>query len=485
MATTSAFYTDSNVSLEKRVDSIARVLTEESRLGEVYEVDRCAAWITEHGYTRVGLQFPDELMPDAIGVITKLQQLVPTTVTLFILGDTSYGSCCVDEVAAQHNNADSLIHFGRSCLSQPSTMPVLFVFGRLPLDIQHCVEQFHQLFPDPDSHVIVLYDTAYTYSCDSVSSALAETYPNVVMSRLASQTNTVTEEESSAINTTHTLCGRCIVVPSDKTLTDYAVFYIGEEGLTLTNLVYNFRSKTFCTYNPISRIGCQESFNVNRMLMKRFYLIEKAKDANIVGILIGTLGVSKYRHILERLKQLIKKAGKKTYVFIVGKINVAKLANFMEIDLFVLIACSENTLLDSSEFYKPVVTPYEMEVACNTDREWTGDYPTDFSQLLEGGCHYVPIPDQIDQSVTDVSLVTGRLRQLGQGDPSVETGTALVLKEGALMVSGQAGSAREFLEQRVWKGLEQNLGGTPVTKAVEGQRGIAMGYTTGNDDDQH
>jgi len=30
---------------------------------------------------------------------------------------------------------------------------------------------------------------------------------------------------------------------------------------------------------------------------------------------------------------------------------------------------------------------------------------------------------------------------------------------------------------RSWQGLEQNLGETPVSKAVEGQRGIAMGYS--------
>ena len=28
-----------------------------------------------------------------------------------ILGDTSYGECCVDEVAAAHLGADSVIHF--------------------------------------------------------------------------------------------------------------------------------------------------------------------------------------------------------------------------------------------------------------------------------------------------------------------------------------------------------------------------------------
>jgi len=33
-----------------------------------------------------------------------------------------------------------------------------------------------------------------------------------------------------------------------------------------------------------------------------------------------------------------------------------------------------------------------------------------------------------------------------------------------------------YLQNRSWKGLEQNLGQTQVKKAGEGQRGIAMGY---------
>ena len=41
-----------------------------------------------------------------------------------------------------------------------------------------------------------------------------------------------------------------------------------------------------------------------------------------------------------------------------------KIANFLEIDIFVLVACPENSLLESQEFFKPVVTPYEMELAC-------------------------------------------------------------------------------------------------------------------------
>ena len=52
------------------------------------------------------------------------------------------------------------------------------------------------------------------------------------------------------------------------------------------------------------------------------------------------------------------------YTVAVGKLNVPKMANFLEIDVYVLVACPENSLVDSHEFYKPVVTPFEMELAC-------------------------------------------------------------------------------------------------------------------------
>ena len=67
--------------------------------------------------------------------------------------------------------------------------------------------------------------------------------------------------------------------------------------------------------------------------------------------------------IINHLRQIIKNAGKKSYTFLIGKINVPKLANFMEIDMFVIVACPENSLIDSKDFFKPIVTPFELEIA--------------------------------------------------------------------------------------------------------------------------
>ena len=50
-------------------------------------------------------------------------------------------SCCVDEVAAEHGLASALVHFGPSCLSPPSVLPVLFVFGKDDVDVDDLINQ--------------------------------------------------------------------------------------------------------------------------------------------------------------------------------------------------------------------------------------------------------------------------------------------------------------------------------------------------------
>ena len=180
------------------------------------------------------------------------------------------------------------------------------------------------------------------------------------------------------------ICGRRCILPTDTSLDQWLVLYIGEEGLTLTNLMLTLNRCSFYTYNPRNCSLRLETLDVNRQLMKRYYKIEKAKDATMIGILVATLGVADYMQIIDRIKSLISSSGKKYYTFAVGKLNPAKLANFPEIDVYTLIACPENSLLDCKDFYRPVITPFELEIALNSARQWTGDYTTDFRQLLPG-----------------------------------------------------------------------------------------------------
>lgn len=167
-------------------------------------------------------------------------------------------------------------------------------------------------------------------------------------------------------------------------LDNYTMFYVGGEGPELTNFMMSWNQCSFSSFDPRTGQGRWETLDVNRALRRRLYLVERARDARVVGIVVGTLGVADYLSVLEHLRGIIHRAGKRAYTLAVGKPNPEKLANFLEVDIFVLVACPQNSLLNSTDFYRPLITPYEMEIACNPARAWTGNYVTDFRHLLPG-----------------------------------------------------------------------------------------------------
>ncbi|KAM6953299.1 2-(3-amino-3-carboxypropyl)histidine synthase subunit 2 [Aplochiton taeniatus] len=479
---TEAFSSNSELVLQRVVDVPRErtVISTHENIEQVYQILDTCQFINRHKFLKVALQFPDELLAVSVAIAAEIEK--GTEAKLFILGDTSYGSCCVDEVAAQHVGADCIVHYGRACLSPSTRLPLMYVFERSMLDLQKCASSFRELYPDTMDNIIVLYDVNYAYVVDDLLELLSD-YPNVVASAL------ITNEQCGShgkINDSNSLSkndgqfvsqfGRQFVLRGGLTIKDYSFFFIGQECATLRNFMMTWNFCTFCSFNPVTLTGRTESVSVNRALMKRYYAIERAKDASVVGILVGTLGVAEYLTIILQLKDVIHTAGKKSYMFAMGKLNAAKLANFLEVDIYVLIACPENSLLDSSDFYKPVVTPFEMEVACNKNRIWSEDYITDFRHLLPGGQSHVPLAsEQQDSDETDVSLITGALRSKHLFDCEPLNESSMVLRNEMLTVANPH-SAAQFLAGRSWQGLEQRLGETPVLKAVEGKKGIAIAY---------
>ncbi len=173
----------------------------------------------------------------------------------------------------------------------------------------------------------------------------------------------------------------------------------------------------------------------NRDLMRRFYLIEKARDAKIFGILIGTMSVANYKEAIDHVSQILKKANRRFYSFLIGKLNCPKLNNFMEVDMYVMVACNENSLINSKELNKPIVTIYELEMAFNAARMWGEEFVCDFRQLLPGNEHYKPL--ELSELETDVSLITGGSRVMTSqsdenGNISGKSNSALTSRDDGL-----------------------------------------------------
>lgn len=98
---------------------------------------------------------------------------------------------------------------------------------------------------------------------------------------------------------------------------------------------------------PRYRKTQDEGARAGRLRARRRYLVERARDAHIVGLLAGTLGVAQHREALAHLRNLTQAAGKRSYVLALGRPTPAKLANFPEVDVFVLLACPLGALAPS------------------------------------------------------------------------------------------------------------------------------------------
>ncbi|KAL4402868.1 Diphthamide biosynthesis protein 2 [Malassezia pachydermatis] len=508
---------------------------------------------------RVALQFPDEALIDSVPLFHALNQalknLTDTPPSLYILADTSYGSCCVDEVAAAHVRADAIVHYGHTCLSTTATLPALYVFPKRDIDIEAAVQGLLEAatqLPISDRRAVVLtYDVAYTHAAHHIYERLKSQWTSPIplilstidtafnfdahmaardsgascaksdSSQACACTTSCTRRPAPATSSDSTcepisslLHARQIPLPSDTPLSSTAVLYLGGESAALTHLLLTL-GPTFpvASYDPKMNAARIETGKTNRLLMRRYATIQKARDASVIGLVIGTLGIHSYLPLLKELRRILTSpiSKRKVYTISVGKLNPAKLANFQEIDAFVLIACPENSLLDTRDFMQPIVTPWEMMLAVQAHggREvaWTGAYVLDFSDVMshtaEMDVH--ASDDASDDERPHYSFATGayvsRTRygdthttkdsvSETEGHSDAATTTSQALQQLSLEphqltvrdpISGQLQKVLDSASlahraQRTWHGLDPNEGTGHAAILEQGKAGFAQAY---------
>lgn len=102
------------------------------------------------------------MLSDSVDVAFHIEKTIGQKV--YILGDTTCGSCCVDEIAAQHINADGIIHFGHACLNPTVRLPVLHILPNRQLDVTKLIDEFKRSFLDYTKKILFFYDVAYAHN---------------------------------------------------------------------------------------------------------------------------------------------------------------------------------------------------------------------------------------------------------------------------------------------------------------------------------
>jgi diphthamide biosynthesis protein 2 len=127
------------------------------------------------------------------------------------------------------------------------------------------------------------------------------------------------------------------------------ICYFGNCEKALLCLLIQFTGFNVFHFDPVSKSCNLASHSISRLMNRRFLAAEKAKEADIIGILVGTLAVgifllnygfnnslAQYRETIDKLREMITLTGKRALTVLVGKLNPAKLANFSEIPCFVI-----------------------------------------------------------------------------------------------------------------------------------------------------
>ncbi|KAK3182545.1 Diphthamide biosynthesis protein 2 [Lecanicillium sp. MT-2017a] len=502
---------------------VKSTLTEEE-VKATYEIERTATEIVQGGWTQVALQFPDHMLVDAPRVVEILGQELEardeakTKRKISILADTSYSACCVDEVAAEHTAADVVVHYGRTCLSPTSRLPVIYVYTSHKLDHNALIAEFTKEFPDKaGTKAVVMADLTYQSHVEDITKRLKELgYENIIATEATRDpAGTIPNRKLSGVQ-----------LEADE-LKSYALFHIADPPKSLLlALQSRFASLHILSIpSPSSPSLSNPTFRTAGLLRRRFAKVLSLASSGVVGILVNTLSISNYLSSIDLLRKKIDKAGKKSYTVVVGKLNPAKLANFSEIEGWVVIGCWESGLIeDDAEYWRPVVTPFEMEVALmrEEDRVWGDEWWGGIEKLkiddaeAKGTAHDEAATgtengqaDEVDEDESmppEFDLRTGRLvshsrpMMVSRKLPPAERGTEAIEGNkaspgGSLMkrgtgelasVNGVFSPGAEYLRtQRTWQGLGTDFDEDASTLIEEGRSGIARGYKVGDDEKKH
>lgn len=437
-------------------------------LNEIYHVQEIADHILSNGYQVPCLQFPDDLLEDSTQIASAIERCLPQEAGLkvYILADSAYSPCCVDEIAAQHIKGDVIYHFGNACLNPVRSIPAVYIIHGHKFDLDALVAR---VGPFLTENAVLYADTDLTHVAQELASRtdclFASPVQNEFIPALHQKENYVVGFLPNRQLPAEFELGddTKIVYLAASTPSESLLLHLSTLGAELR--VFDLKSADYPEVSPF------------QSLQKRYRLVNMAKAAGTIGILVNTLSLKHASEVLDIVKRWITAAEKKYYTFVVGKPNVPKLANFEVIDMWVVLGCSMGgVIVDSSEFYKPIITPYELQMALND--EWTGKWLLDFEQVLQLD---VAVREDDDEPLFDA--VTGSYvttsRPLRQGSDLTNESGEVATTSRSLTVKNTTSTAAKFLQTRSWTGLGSDHADPEESAELKiGRSGIARNYAS-------
>lgn len=323
-----------------------------------FEVHKTIWRVRELKAKRVALQLPEGLLMFSMVIAEIVEQF--TDADTVIMGDVTYGACCVDDFTAKALGADLLVHYGHSCLvpvDQTCGIKVLYVFVDIKIDSVHFISSVKHNFP-ATKHLALVSTIQFVASLHAAAKELRESGYEVTI------------PQARPLSPGEILGCTAPKLPAGTTL-----IYLGDGRFHLeAAMIANPGLQAF-KYDPYEKKFTEERYDHQEMRKNRFEAIQRAKGAKTFGLILGTLGRQGSTKVLEYLRKRLATHNRQSVIILMSEIFPAKLQLFSQVDAFVQVACPRLSIDWGTAFEKPLLTPYELSVVLG-DAKWR----------LEGGC---------------------------------------------------------------------------------------------------
>ena len=321
-----------------------------------FEIHKTVWHIRRANATRVALQMPEGLLMFGCTIADIIERFC--NVEILVMGDVTYGACCVDDFTARALGCDFLVHYGHSCLVPVDQTPIktLYVFVDIRIDPSHLIATLEHNFKN--KHIAMVGTIQFVSMI------------HLIRDRLASIQ--VTIPQSKPLSPGEILGCTAPVIP---TAVD-SIVYVGDGRFHLEAIMIANPSVPAFRYDPYSRQMSSEVYDHATMRRDRADAVRRAKHATTFGLILGTLGRQGSPRVLHTLEALLARAGKQYAIVLLSEIFPAKLNAFTDIDAWIQIACPRLSIDWGYAFDRPLLSPYEATLAL--EEHTNNDYPMDF-----------------------------------------------------------------------------------------------------------
>lgn len=333
-----------------------------------FEIHKTVWRLRQARAKRVALQLPEGLLMFACVLADIVQSFAGAEPV--IMGDVTYGACCIDDLSAKELGCDFMVHYGHSCLipvDVTSPLPVLYVFVEISFDMDHLVQCVVQTLP-PHSHIVLAGTIQFGSGLHAAKPLLEEKFASVHV------------PQASPLSPGEVLGCTSPDLGAHQSQGDdpRALVFVSDGRFHLESLMIHNPTIAAYRYDPYAKHLSREWYEVDRMLDLRQQAITTARGAKRFGLILGTLGRQGNPSIVLRLEALLGRHGRSCFVLLLSEITPPKLALFSEsVDAWIQVACPRLSVDWGHAFDKPLLSPYEAEVALD-ETSWRERYPMDY-----------------------------------------------------------------------------------------------------------